>query len=262
MRMIGIVASEKDRAGMNMIASLKAIGFSDSFEEFRGKPVLEMGNYRATTIGEDIIYAEHIDELAERLDLEFVVFASRHSSKSGNPTLTVHSTGNFGKAEYGGEDRTLQNTLANVKHNIYLKLRECTLDYGVSLEATHHGPTKFKTPLFFVEIGSSEERWGDKEAAEFVVDAILEGTGSKESWQHAIGFGGGHYAPRFSGMEEVAFSHICAKYALDSLDSGLISQMVEKTADGVDFAVLDEKGMKGRHKVLVKGALDALGIEY
>ena len=63
-------------------------------------------------------------------------------------------------------------------------------------------------------------------------------------------------------MEEVAFSHICAKYALDSLDKGLVAQMAEKTADGVGFAVLDEKGMKGRHRAMVKSALDALGIGY
>jgi len=260
--MIGIVASEKDIAAMNLLGAIKLRGFENSFDDFYGKPVFEKGNYRATTISEDIIYTKRIDELAERLDLEFLVAASRHSSKSGRPTLTVHSTGNFGKAEYGGESHELQNTLANARHNIYLKLQECALDYEVSLEATHHGPTGFKTPLFFVEIGSSEKQWKDKDAAEFVADAIFRGLESKKKWQHAIGFGGGHYAPRFSGMEEVAFSHICAKYALDELTDWLVGQMVDRTVDGVDFAVLDEKGMKGRHKVLVKGALDRLGIEY
>ncbi|MCK4328195.1 MAG: hypothetical protein KAW41_07075 [Candidatus Diapherotrites archaeon] len=260
--MIGIVASEKDIAGMSMLESLKARGFEDTFEEWAGTPVLGKGDLRAATIPQDIIHAESMDGLAELFDLEFLVFASRHRSQAGTPSLTVHSTGNFGKAEFGGREKELQATLANAKHNVYLELRECTLDYEVALEVTHHGPTGFRTPLFFVEIGSSEKQWRDKEAAEFVVDCILAGLESNKKHQHAIGFGGGHYAPRFSEMEEVAFGHICPKYAADLLDDGLVKQMVEKTVDRVDCAVIDEKGLKGRQKLVIKKALDGLGVEY
>ena len=132
----------------------------------------------------------------------------------------------------------------------------------MTLEATHHGPTGFKTPLFFVEIGSGEAQWRDAEAADFVADCILKGLASGKKHEHAIGFGGGHYCPKWSEIEDVAFSHVCAKYALDPLTPELVRQMIERTADGVDFAVLDDKGMKSRHKTMVKAALDGLGIDY
>ena len=243
--MIGMVVSEQDIAGKNMLNSFETRDYDNS-------------KYELKVIPQDIIYPEKIDDWG----FEFCVFASRHRSRAGTPSLTVHSTGNFGKADYGGEERTLQNTLANAKHNIYQELRECSLDYEVTLEVTHHGPTNFETPLFFVEIGSSETQWRDEEAAEFVVDCILSGLQSKKKHQTAIGFGGGHYAPKFSEMESVAFSHICPKYAADDLTEDLIKQMIDKTADGVDFAVLDEKGLKGRHKVLIKRVLDGLELEY
>ncbi|MFC2175173.1 D-aminoacyl-tRNA deacylase [archaeon] len=240
--MIGIVYSEKDLAGKGIAAELKAIGC----------------RHELVKITQDIIYPKGIDALG----MEFLVFASRHKSSSGTKSLTVHSTGNFGKAEFGGRDKELQATLANAKHNIYLELVGCALDYGVTLEATHHGPTEFKTPLFFVEIGSSEEQWADKKAAEFVAECIARGLDSKKKHPHAIGFGGGHYAPKFSGMEEVAFGHICPKYAAGLLDGGLIQQMVERTVDGVGHAVIDEKGLKGGQKLVIKRALDGLGIDY
>ena len=239
--MIGIVYSEKDLAGKNIAAALKERGCKHELVRIR----------------QDIIYPEGIDALG----MEFLVFASRHRSKAGTPSLTVHSTGNFGKAEYGGSDKELQATLANPKHNIYLELRECTLDYEVTLEVTHHGPTGAKTPLFFVEIGSAEKQWGDEEAAGFVADCILKGLASTKKHQHAIGFGGGHYSPKFSEMD-TAFGHICPKYAADLLDEGLVKQMAGKTVDGVDYAVIDEKGLKGGQKVVIKRALDGLGIEY
>ena len=37
---------------------------------------------------------------------------------------------------------------------------------------------------------------------------------------------------------------------------------VEKTVDGVDFALLDEKGLKGRQKNRVKELLDKVGVQY
>lgn len=238
--MIGIIASEKDLAGMNILGELKSRSYSTSL------------------VSQDIIHAQGIDSLG----LELAVFASRHKSQIGTPSLTVHSTGNYGKAEYGGEPKTLQNTITNAKHNIYLELRNCALDYEVVLEATHHGPTGFKTPLFFVEIGSTKKQWIDKQAGEFVAECIVKGLDSKKKHEHAIGFGGGHYCPRFSEMEDTAFSHICPKYAADELTPELVKQMIEKTIDGVDYAVIDEKGLKSKHKHIIKQELDSLGMEY
>ena len=249
--MKAIIVSQEDIAGQTMLASFRSLGFE-------GEDILRKGEMVVFQVPQDIIHAEGIDALGA----ELAVFASRHRSAAGTPSLTIHSTGNFGKAEYGGEEETLQNTVANAKHNVYLEMLECELDYEVCLEVTHHGPTGFNTPIFFAEIGSLEKQWRDSEAADFVAGAIVNGLQSEMKFKKAIAFGGGHYAPKFSEMHDIAFSHICPKYAMDGLTEGLVEQMVEKTMDCVDFAVLDEKGLKGHHKVMVRGALEHIGIEY
>jgi len=38
---------------------------------------------------------------------DLCIVASRHSSKSGKPTLTAHVPGNFGHAKMGGKEREL-----------------------------------------------------------------------------------------------------------------------------------------------------------
>lgn len=58
----------------------------------------------------------------------------------------------------------------------------------------------------------------------------------------------------------MAFGHICPKYALDMLNENLIRQMMERTLDGVEVAVLD-KGMKGYQRKKVTVALRRLGLE-
>lgn len=260
--MKGIVFSKKDPAGLNMFDSFKDMGFKPNQEHFNNNAVFQKDDLVLVPIEPDIVYPAELDLLAEKFDLEYIVMASRHKSKSGKPALTCHATGNYGKAEFGGNPAELQYTIANPMRNIFLELVDCPLEYEVTLEATHHGPTKFKVPLFFVELGSSEKEWADTEAAAFVANSIVNGCNSKDKTEVGIGFGGGHYMPKCTPlMEEVAFGHTCAKYAFEELTEGLIRQMVEKTVDGVDLAVIDSK-IKGHHKVMIKSALDNLEVEY
>jgi D-tyrosyl-tRNA(Tyr) deacylase len=51
-----------------------------------------------------------------------------------------------------------------------------------------------------------------------------------------------------------AFGHICPKYAIDLLDEKLLNQMIERTVDGVDHAVLD-KGLKGYQRKKIEVGL-------
>ncbi|GAG34244.1 unnamed protein product, partial [marine sediment metagenome] len=127
--------------------------------------------------------------------------------------------------------------------------------FEVSLEATHHSPTQFRTPMFFAEVGSTETQWRDEGVCGYLVGAILEGISEEETVPSVIGFGGGHYCPTFSVMEqEMAFGHMAAKYAIDLLTPELVGQMAEKTLDGVEGAVLD-RGLKGHQKKKVEVAL-------
>jgi D-aminoacyl-tRNA deacylase len=144
--------------------------------------------------------------------------------------------------------------------NVFLELiNDTPRGFKVSLEVTHHSPTQFETPLFFAEIGSRERHWRDEEVCTFLVESILSGVISGSEAPVAIGFGGGHYCPRFTiKEEEIAFGHIAAKYALDLLNEDLIGQMVDKTLEGVEFAYLDS--VKGYKRKKIEVALSSLGV--
>ncbi|MGQ9679997.1 MAG: D-aminoacyl-tRNA deacylase [Candidatus Bathyarchaeia archaeon] len=267
---IGITLSLSDPAGVNILKALREEGF----EEFGSESILRRGSIYLFVVDPLIVpeekykvpsepkpYPADFDALAKRYNIAFYIVASRHWSESGKPCLTVHSTGNFGKAMYGGRDRELQKTVANPMRNVFLELTEDPpKGYEVSLEATHHSPTEFETPMFFAELGSSKRQWEDEEAAIYLAKSILKGVEAKGRATVAIGFGGGHYCPTFTVMErDIAFGHIAAKYAIDLLTEDLIKQMAYKTVDGVDVAVIDE-GLKGFQRKKVEVTLKKLGI--
>jgi D-aminoacyl-tRNA deacylase len=268
---IGIALSPLDPAGANMLNIFRELGFSETEDasilnlDEKYLLVVEpliVPEERYKVPEEPSPYPTDFDSFAEAHGLEYIVIASRHWARSGQPSLTVHPTGNFGKAMYGGRNRELQPTVANPMRDVFLELvKSPPKGFKVSMEATHHSPTQFSTPLFFVELGSSKRQWIEEGPAHYLVEAILEGINSKGKAPVAIGFGGGHYCPTFSVKEnEIAFGHMAAKYALDLITPELISQMRKKTLDGVDFASLDP-GLKGYQKKKVEVALKKLGIK-
>jgi D-aminoacyl-tRNA deacylase len=260
----GLIISEIDPAGTTMLRELvETVG---NFNKLDDKTYQGHGTY--LFLGkEDTIYLKKIDAFATKFNLDYVIVLSRHKAASGEPSLTVHPTGNFfAKADYGGNPRELQNTMALPMQSIFLEILNCPLaEYRISLECTHHGPTGFETPFFFVELGSSEKQWKDRKAALFLVKSVLKAkVPKKKKSDVVIGFGGNHYVAKFSEMEKETFSfgHMCPKYAVDELNEDLIKQMLEKTTDRADYAILDNKGLKGRQKTKIKGILDSLGTEY
>ncbi|MFC7323993.1 D-aminoacyl-tRNA deacylase [Halorubrum rutilum] len=179
-------------------------------------------------------------------DIDFLVFVSRHSGETGK-LLTAHVTGNFGPAPYGGEPETLAIAAPGAEKRVVEALAARAPEgYDVGIECTHHGPTDVSVPSLFVELGSDEPQWEDAEAAEAVARAVLDlrGTGpdlvgarvgdatdaraedATDPWaedpadarpRHVVGFGGGHYAPRFTRIvRETAWAvgHVGADWAL------------------------------------------------
>ena len=99
------------------------------------------------------------------------------------------------------------------------------------------------TPSLYIEIGSGEEEWIDDGAGEIVAEAIL--TLQCVDVPVAVGFGGGHYAPRQTKLTleaEVAFGHIFPNYQLERLDYGLIREAFLKS--DADFGYIDRKAMR------------------
>ena len=190
---------------------------------------------------------------------EFLAFVSRHSGETGR-LLTAHVTGNFGSAPYGGEPETLSRAAPGAEKRVVDALAEHAPEgYEVGIECTHHGPTDVSAPSLFVELGSDEPQWTDPEAARAVAKAVLDlrGTGARygensgvesdtgDRPRHVVGFGGGHYAPRFTRIvreTEWAVGHVGADWALDEMGAPAANRDVIEQAfarSDADLAVIE-----------------------
>lgn len=271
--MILIVSSRKDPAGSNIKQQvLNNYPFNETGETFQENPVYSANvqgkEVRLITLNEETINAQYLPK--DFTNLSLIVFISRHSSQSGTPTLSVHTPGNFGPAELGGFPRSVSVSPATAMRDALkalLRYRiEMNLNYEVSYECTHHGPSLI-VPTMFVELGSSPPQWDDMKAAEAVAHATVEAISKFSSTQNyaAIGIGGTHYNQSFTRMAldgDAIFSHMIPKYAIVYADSEILSQCVEKTVEKVNCAVLDWKGIRSENKASLISSLQDIKLTY
>ncbi len=242
-----IVTSPEDNASMNIRARLLELASWEERGAFQGKPVLRRDDFRMVQVEEIHLEEDLVDErvakaLGEPVDV--VIFASRHRSEKRIPTLTVHPIGNYSSADFGGRPGTLCPTAPNLMTSALrnLKRNAAGLDWDVSFETTHHGPL-VNSPVFYIEIGSYEELWDRKDAAEAIARSILEIKDEGDPVVMCIG--GGHYAPRFTVValsRKVAFGHMAANYALEALKPDMMLQMSTKS-EGAKRVYFHKKGM-------------------
>ncbi|MCD6227286.1 transposase [Candidatus Micrarchaeota archaeon] len=201
-------------------------------------------------------------------DADMVIVPSTHRSKMAKPCLTVHTTGNWTLAEMGGQPKTLP--YANnqmIKTLLYNLNKNNTTEWDVTLEADHHGPT-YNIPITFIEIGSTEKEWYDKNALDVILNTIIEsvknplpvpGTG-------VFGVGGPHYAPKFTRLEltedDFLIGHILPSYKIDDVDYDTFVQGIEKTTLKTGKVVFDWKGVKSRHKQKILKFCEDYGINW
>src|SRR3989338_6875069 len=93
---IAIVVSKKDPAGMNIREQLL------QFQQFPS--VIGSKKVNLFVREEGITETE---AAGKEISAGVFIFASRHVSKAGVHSLSVHSIGNWGKALGGGKDKTL-----------------------------------------------------------------------------------------------------------------------------------------------------------
>lgn len=259
------MAFEGDIASMNIRERLLQMGRWERVGEVEGNPSYTSGEVGLITLKGEHLYREDLDALFEVHNpggYPLLVILSRHSSASRIPTLTLHPTGNFSEALYGGRCRALSTSAPLPMRETLRSLRRWAeklgLEHRVSYEVTHHGPL-IRTPHFFVEIGSDEVMWRREDAAEAIAGALLEtfpGTYREpEGVEVAVGVGGGHYAPRFTDIalkRAVAFGHMLPEYALEEAISSpeVIEEMVKRTPG----AAVCYTHSTGRSKELVRRA--------
>jgi D-aminoacyl-tRNA deacylase len=216
---IGIIISRADSASVHIGEQLLDI---EDWEHATDDSCADGGTvYRAPGFELREFDALHLelDRVADAFsDPDVVVFASRHAGETG-PLLTAHHTGNFGAAEFGGRAGELAETCPNALSRVFDALTEhAPPEYDVGIECTHHGPTDVGAPSMFVELGSSESEWEDSEGARAVARAILDlREVTPERDRQLVGFGGGHYAPRFERVvreTDWTVGHIGAEWVL------------------------------------------------
>jgi D-aminoacyl-tRNA deacylase len=266
--LILFIASTKDTAGMNIAKQLiEHYNFEKLSQSFHKNPVYSKTFQNKETkllfINTEIVETQFLGDL---FTPNLLVFLSRHSSAKGIPTLSVHTPGNLAEAKFGGTPRKVSISPAAAMKNALLEMAKLAdergLNYEVSYECTHHGPS-LDVPAMFAELGSSPKQWKDSKAAEVVAHAAVAAVSECSNCSVALGIGGPHYNKKFTKLAlttQIAFGHIIPKYALSEVDAEIIKQCVERTLEPLDSVVLDWKGIKGEHKSKVVAALQTLGI--
>lgn len=229
-----IIASKKDFAGMNIINQLS-----------------QFGTFNTYLVDDEVIYNGSID--TEKINkFDFVIFASKHQSEKKEKTLSIHAPGNWKNAKYGGEIGKVCPSSAIFQKQLFQKLKFNAeffhlKSYQLTLEATHHGPL-IEKPCVFIEIGSTETEWRDRKAgfivAKTIADILVEYRENPYN-EIVVGIGGPHYCPNFNKLQlesNIAVSHVIPEYALP-LTEEIIQEAISKTAEEVDFVVLDWKGI-------------------
>ena len=266
--MILIVASRRDIASMNIAQQiLSHYEFERLSETFNENPVylkrLEDSEVRMLSIKEDLINSQFITDL---FSPQLLIFISRHSSASGTPTLSVHPPGNLGEARFGGIPRRVSVSPASAMKDALVEMarmkEKMELDYAVSYEATHHGPS-LDVPTMFVEVGSSPDQWRDERAAEAVAHAAMAAASKQSRYPTALGIGGPHYNAKFTRIaltKETAFGHMIPKYAVSGVDLQIVKQCIERTTEKVDSVILDWKGIRSADKEKLRTILGEIGL--
>ncbi|WP_456421157.1 D-aminoacyl-tRNA deacylase [Thermococcus sp.] len=266
-----VMTTKVDLASMNIKEKLiENFGFNETDMFFDGNPVYRNGETLILTTNDEMIYYDNLDKAIESqlgFKPEIIAFASRHSSKQKLPALTTHVTGNWGKAMYGGKDKSLAIAIPSAMKLALLKMNELNdLGWKVCYEATHHGPSELDVPSFFIEIGSSEEEWINERAGEIIAETIvyvLKNYGNAR-FKVALGIGGGHYAPKQTkrALEgDLAFGHIAPKYA-HPLSREMLLKALERTAEKVEAIYVDWKGSRGETRQLARSLAEELGIGF
>jgi len=248
-----VLYSKKDIAGVNMAEQLKDHYLPQT-------PIIELTK--------DSIYNEHIDEDPRLKGIDFIIFATRHASKSEKPSLSLHAPGNWRNADLGGKQGKVCLTSSLALKYLFQKLNENAkeINHEITLECTHHGPLLTKTPCCFIEIGSNEKYWKDKELGKIIAKTIADFQNfKKQKYKTAIGIGGPHYCPNFNKIQlnsDIAISHIIPEYVLP-LTPSMLEEAIAKTQEHTDIIILDWKGCgKSEERQKVIQIIENAGLKW
>jgi D-aminoacyl-tRNA deacylase len=272
------LVSTEDRASLNIRDRLMEEADWEIIGSFHNSPIRRYGDRVLVEKEGTHLYFEDVDiEVKKALEgiidleveLEVIVFLSRHRSEMDIHSLTVHPPGNYIQADFGGSPGKLPPSspvlMSTALRALYREKKKLRLNDRTTYEVTHHGPF-LSTPSFFIEIGSNETRWDIPDLGRAIARALLSDDLKQPDRGNpvAIGVGGGHYAPRFTDRamrQKFDFGHMIPDYILDA---------AEEVKDVIELAVGSTPGVKAaflhrtsRNRELMDEAasyLDELGI--
>ncbi|MCS7131468.1 MAG: hypothetical protein NZ934_01905 [Hadesarchaea archaeon] len=246
-----IIASIRDPAAQNIAAQLLELF---DFERQSSEPNV----YVHGDVSLAMVEGEAIEITKLPIAAEEVIVASRHASGSRRPTLTVHVPGDLKSGQLAVASPA---TVKAALRALAAARDELAPKYEVSLEATHHGPTKLDEPVTFVEVGSSPVQWHDERAALAVAQAIMAATSPIEG-RNAIGIGGPHYAPKHTEVTlhtDLCIGHILPSYI--NVDRELVEKAIAKTRGGIEAVALDWKGLSVEQRRRLQTIVAWLGLQ-
>ena len=258
-----VIVSTMDFASVNIRDCLFRLAFWEKVYGEGKFRIWRHGEFELAEIDDYHVFQDGIDRALEATGHkpEKLIFASKHRSKDGRKTLTVHHTGNFGEGKFGGRPKELATAAPRIALSLLKSLKASVTSYAVSYEATHHGPSDILTPSVYVEIGSTEVEWRDRAAGELVAKAILKVREDPDA-EIYVGIGGNHYAPRETALSfdaNAAFGHIVADHAVPLLDEPLLRMAFERS--GTKLAYVDRKSITVDQRKRVEDMLASLGCE-
>ena len=254
-----LVTSVEDAAGTNMAQTL----FGAKLSPEQG--IQKCDEFDILAINGPSISA---DSLEAQLDQSYdgIIFLSKHAAVSGKLALTCHSTGNFTKAKLGGRDFEVAIPYTQIIKNHIQALwnnRADFVDFDITLEATHHGPTGLHTPSAFIEVGTTNTQWNDAKLCANVATILRSALSSNQKHSpSAICFGGNHYPKKFTTEAihgEFATGTIVPKYSLECINDKMMSHIVKQNLDA-KVALIDSNGL-GESKSDILELVDKTDLE-
>jgi D-aminoacyl-tRNA deacylase len=180
--------------------------------------------------------------------------------------LTAHPIGNYHGNEFGGREGALVKANPPLMSDALRRIvqRNDMPENQLCFEVTHHGPWLEK-PTFYIEVGSAQEQWENKHAAEILAH-VIEELDPHPEYPSAVGMGGGHYAPRFTEVAlkfKVNFGHMLPNYQLEGRDDEDVVRMLRLACEATDtkLVYLHRKSMKKPEERRMSALIESAGYE-
>ncbi len=263
-----LVCSTPDIPSVNMKESLLSFHDWEDMGEKGGFSFLSYEDTVMVTIPDMHIRHESLDREVEDLgfSIDEIIVMSKHSAKSGTPALTAHPIGNYHENEFGGREGALVKANPALMTDALRRIvqRNDMPENQLCFEVTHHGPWLDK-PTFYIEVGSVQEQWENKHAAEILAH-VIEELDPHPEYPVAVGMGGGHYAPRFTEVAlnyKVNFGHMLPNYQMEGRDDEDIVRMLKLACEASDtkLVYLHKKSVKKPEARRLSSLIESAGFE-